>query len=1469
MADDFKEAPAQLTSLNKEVLLLSENKTSLNLFEESTEQNILAQSGFHQLFERQVERSPEAIAISFDNQRITYRELNERTNQLACYLQSLGVGPEVLVGVCLERSPQIIVALLGILKAGGAYVPLDPAYPAERLAFMVEDANLPIIITQEKLVEGQLDFRAIALQHPDLENLKLICLDTTAEFLAQHSTENPDSGVTPDNLAYVIYTSGSTGKPKGVQITHRSVVNFLESMRQEPGLTAEDILVAVTTISFDIAVLEIYLPLSVGACIALASREVARNAIALIELLDTSGATVMQATPATWRMLLEAGWQGNKNLKVLCGGESLSPELAARLLEKIGSLWNMYGPTEATVWATLSQIKPGEDRICIGQPIANTQIYLLDPQLQPVSVGTPGELHIGGMGLARGYLNRPELTEEKFIVKPLSEAADAHKAEEPYRLYKTGDLARYLPNGNLECLGRLDHQVKVRGFRIELGEIESVLSQHPNVEQAVVTVREDIPNDKRLVAYVVPVSSEEIPDKATQTAQQQHWQKIWDEAYNQPEEEQDPTFHIGGWNDSYTGKPLPAAPVQEWVERTVERILSKKPKRVLEIGCGTGLLLFRIAPHCTHYCGTDISAEAVRHIQQQVKESSLEELVTLSQTAADVLDGVGSEPFDAIIINSVIQYFPSIDYLVRVLESAVKLVREGGCIFVGDVLSLPLLEAFHTSVSLYQAPASLSTTELRQRITQRLRAENKLIVDPEFFLALQDYLPEIGHVDVQLKRGRYQNELTCFRYDVTLYVGTPAEQVECPSLDWESDGLSVDAVRGLVGKTQVEMLRVTHIPNARILADVKAIASLKNPNAPQTVGELRDCLQQEFGVEPEDWWEVESDLPYEIAIDWSGNGAGGCYDVVFRRHSDRPRLVARSVARPEMKPWAAYANQPRPEQESDRLVPQLYAFLKERLPDYMMPTAFVLLEGFPLTPNEKVDCKLLPAPNRNRPTLSQEFISPGNPDEEKLAVIWIRILNVYPIGIDDNFFELGGHSLGIVQLLSEVRENFKVNLPLSLIFRNPTIVGIAQAIDTVRTEKNISNIEALSISELKNDAILDPIIRHVSKVPTYLFSEPNSILLTGVTGFLGAFLLDELLHQTSAKIYCLIRAANAEDATLRIKQVFHKYQLNLGEFSSRILPVVGDLSQPLLGLAEDQFYQIANQIDVIYHCGAFVNLLYPYNALRSTNVLGTQEILRLASQTKIKPVHYISSLAVFEAAGYLGKSIIQEEDDLDKCEIVYGGYAQSKWVAEKLIEIAKKRGIPAIIYRPGMISGHSQTGASQVDDMICRMIKGFIQLGSIPKLDLTIDMTPVDYVSRSIVYLSRKGESLGKVFHLVNPQPLALSELAQTLYKLGYPLRQIGYSEWQQQVNQSVQDSQENCLNAILPLLIEKIPNTELSYLEISSLGAQAFSSKNTLESIANTTLSCPPVDTKLIQTYLSYFVQNGFLKNPGELSKI
>ena len=437
-----------------------------------------------QLISAQVMRTPDALAVVAGGQSLTYRELEQRCDCVAAALRAQGVARGTLVGIHLERSLEMLVAVIAVMKAGGAYIPLDPDFPSDRLLHMVSDSGLPLIITEHALLDS-----APAGKHRVLDIAQM--LDFQA---AQATSAEPQTG--GNDLAYVLYTSGSTGLPKGVAIEHHSMVNFLLSMQREPGMTANDRLLAVTTLSFDIAGLELYLPLICGASLVIASRDEAMDGEALLGLIGTHHISIMQATPSTWRLLLEAGWEGAANFKALCGGEALPRDLGASLSGRCGELWNLYGPTETTVWSSLYRVRPEAVQVLIGTPIANTTIYILDKSGNPVPAGIPGEIFIGGAGVARGYLNRAELTAERFIADPFAASADA-------RMYRTGDQGRYLVDGNLEYRSRLDSQVKIRGYRIELGEIEHTLLSIDGIRRAVVVPREDQPGDVRLAAYVV------------------------------------------------------------------------------------------------------------------------------------------------------------------------------------------------------------------------------------------------------------------------------------------------------------------------------------------------------------------------------------------------------------------------------------------------------------------------------------------------------------------------------------------------------------------------------------------------------------------------------------------------------------------------------------------------------------------------------------------------------------------------------------------------------------------------------------------------------------------------------------------------------------------------------------------------------------------------------------------------------
>ncbi len=471
-----------------EVSLLSDEERRLLLEEwNATDADYPRDVCVQDLVTAQAARTPDDVAVDFEGATLAYRDLDRRSSLLAHHLKALGLGPGVLCGVFLERSLDMVVGLLGILKAGGAYLPLDPSYPQDRVGFMLTDARAPLILTQEALLE---ELPSIGLEE---RGVKIVCIDRDWDEIARGPAGDPVSGVSPEHLAYTIYTSGSTGRPKGVQVHHRALVNLLMSVLREPGLTAADRLLAVTTLSFDIAGVDMWLPLIVGARIVLASRELATDGARLLETIQSAGITVMQATPATWRLLLGAGWEGRSSLKVISTGEALPAMLASQLLERTPELWNLYGPTETTIWSTGTRVTDAS-RITIGRPIANTQVYILDRHLAPVPIGVPGELYIGGDGVALGYLDRPELTSERFVPDPFRPGA---------RMYRTGDVARYQPDGSIDFRNRNDNQVKVRGFRIELGEIEAVLAQHEAIRQAVVVVRDDPSGDKKIVAYVV------------------------------------------------------------------------------------------------------------------------------------------------------------------------------------------------------------------------------------------------------------------------------------------------------------------------------------------------------------------------------------------------------------------------------------------------------------------------------------------------------------------------------------------------------------------------------------------------------------------------------------------------------------------------------------------------------------------------------------------------------------------------------------------------------------------------------------------------------------------------------------------------------------------------------------------------------------------------------------------------------
>src|SRR5215213_6974498 len=1060
-----------MPAAEKEQLLFEWNKTELDYRQAET---------IDQLFSAQVARTPNNVAVIFEKEQLTYAELDRRANVLAAELQTYGVGPEVTVGVCMERSIELVVALLAVLKAGGAYVPLDPSYPRERLRFMIEDAKPAVILTQPGLVSILPETGSEVLFVGERGQATLPDL-----FIPRATQERAgeEGGVAPaaaefshrcaSNSAYVIYTSGSTGTPKGVVVTHENVVRLFNATQQWFNFDANDVWTLFHSYAFDFSVWELWGALLYGGRLVIVPYLISREPGAFYQLLLEEGVTVLNQTPSAFHQLMQAEQSSWPNALeaptlalryVIFGGEALELQSLRPWLERHGDeqplLVNMYGITETTVHVTYRPIRKTDlvatSGSVIGERIPDLQTYVLDAAQQPVPIGVAGELYVGGSGLARGYLQRPELTAQRFVPHPWG--------EEGARLYRTGDRGRYLANGELEYLGRVDHQVKVRGFRIELGEIEAALVEHEAVHEAVVIAREDTPGDKHLVAYVVAspeaaFTSEDVNNESS-SEHVSNWEGVFDETYRQGEDVADPSFNITGWNSSYTGQPIPAAEMQEWVTDTVTQIKSLKLQRVLELGCGTGLLLFRLAGECEHYCGVDFSQVALDFVQQHVDKRAWRHVTLLRQTADDF---TAFEPrsFDTVILNSVAQYFPALDYLTKVLEQAVEAVAPGGTIYVGDVRSLPLLEAFHASVELYRAPSSQTVERLAQRVSKSVVEEGELVIDPAYFHALKERLPQISQVQVLPKRGWAHNELTRFRYHVVINIGEPAQRVvEVDWRDWRREQFSLAMLRETLQQDRPEVLGLSAVPNARLAGEVKTLAELTGEDRSLTAAELRNRVLEEPGIEPDELLQLGDEFPYLVDLSWSEHGADGAFDVLLRRKDTvwatlPPRELELFTTAIVSKPWNAYATHPRQQRLARQLPSQLRPFLQEKLPDYMVPSAFILLNELPLDPNGKIDRRALPAPERAQPELEEGFVSPRTPTEELLAGVWAELLGMEQVGIHENFFDLGGHSLLVTQVVSRIRNLFQTEISFRVFFQNATIATLAAEIDLLRADSQL------------------------------------------------------------------------------------------------------------------------------------------------------------------------------------------------------------------------------------------------------------------------------------------------------------------------------------------------------------------------------------------------------------------------------
>ncbi|WP_257792759.1 MULTISPECIES: non-ribosomal peptide synthetase [Sorangium] len=989
-------------------------------------------------FEQQVKRTPHAVAAVCGRESLSFDALDRRANQIAHQLQRLGVGRDVIVGICVDRTLDLPTAILATWKAGGAFLPLDASYPRERLAFLLKDADARVILTTERLIESL-----------PATGAEVVCLDWAGDDLARLPERAPKRSVHPCDLAYIIHTSGSTGTPKGVAMIHRCLAGIVGWQLEHSRLRAPVRTLQFASLNFDICYQELFVTWAAGGSVVLISDATRRDPALLLRVLNEEQIARLYlpfiALQQLARVADQLGLTPSSLREVITAGEQLqvTPELR-RFFQRLDdcTLHNQYGPSECHV-VTIHDLEPRPEvwpsLPPIGRPMPGIRIYLLDEHFNPTPIGVPGEVYLGGAGLARGYLARPAETAAHFVPDPFGDTPGA-------RLYRTGDLARFRNNGELDFLGRIDLQTKIRGFRIEPGEIEVALGKHPAVCEACVRTFQHPSGERRLVAYVARDAA--WSPYASEAEQIERWRAVWDTTYRGASDVADATFNLAGWNSSVQNAAISGDEMREWVDVTVRRIRELRPSRVLELGCGTGLLLHRLAPSCSTYVGTDLSDVVICALRRQLDTAGGElRHVRVETRAADDFDGLPDESFDVVVLNSVTQLFPGVDYLRRVIDGSLRVLTPDGTLFVGDVQNHRLAELLHTSVVLAQAPLDLDTTAIRSRVRQRAQFDEQLYVDPALFHEVCAESSTPAFARVELRRGCYWNEMSCYRYDVVIRRGE-APTMEVPdALDWTREGLTIERIERLLTKCP-RAIHLRGVPNARTADAAHRRALLAESGRGWTAARLRAACAPR-GCDPERFWELADGAGYDCHIDFSFDADDGRYDVLIARRSDsaqRPALLRPAVARGLRR----YANDPLAAHASRALSLLLRRHLEQLLPEYMVPSCIVVLDTLPLKPTGKLDVAALPPPDTGRPELDGDYVAPQGETERRIAEIWRRLLDVDRISRYDDFFALGGHSLLGTRFVSHLHTEFGVELPLRLVFEQPTVVAIARWVELRR-----------------------------------------------------------------------------------------------------------------------------------------------------------------------------------------------------------------------------------------------------------------------------------------------------------------------------------------------------------------------------------------------------------------------------------
>jgi amino acid adenylation domain-containing protein len=971
-----------------------------------------------ELFEAKASQQPQHLAVDALNKQLSYLELNEASQSLANRILDFDIKSRPLIVIAMEKGWEQVVAVLAVLKAGFAFLPIDPDESIERLQYLLDISDANIILTQKKYFEH-------------LSVLGHILIPVDATLFSQHVLpKQPIKKVKPSDLAYVIFTSGSTGTPKGVMMSHESVVNTLLDINERFAVNSDDKIFALSNLTFDLAIYDIFGILAAGGVIVLPNAKHVKDPIAWKDIFFEKEITIWNSVPALMDLFVEYLKQRNCDTKthplrlVLMSGDWIPLNLPGKIkkLFKNIQVISLGGATEAAIWSILypiQNVNPSWKSIPYGRAMKNQSFHILDDNLQPIEYGETGELCIGGVGVAQGYWKAPDLTDAKFV-----------NHLEYGKLYRTGDLGAYMPDGDIEFLGRKDFQVKISGHRVEIGGVEKNILDFSHVKQAIVlTINEA--HKQQLVAYLNFDYKELLGEKnlknIEESEQIEHWQKIYNVLFKDNESIIEKTFNIAGWIDSHN-QPIPKEQMVEWTNNITARVLSLNPKNVLEIGVGSGLIFFRVVNSVIHYDATDFSNSAIEYVSKQITRLKISNAHLIKCAAHEV--GQLKNAYDTVILSSVVQYFPSFEYLENVIEQSIEKIKDKGQVIISDVRSLEHLPAHHVALLLHKNINHLTFSEFKNVLDKSIEDEDELVISAAYFYMLRDKYPRVTHVEILHKEGSFHNEMNCFRYDVILHVNHKYTRV-MDDIKW-IDYVGQDFCIALNG---CEIIAIKNIPNKR----TAGLSYVINKDLSQFSNGWFDFFKsqyrkaQEASIDPSKLCLLAKENGYHAIITHSFDHVMDCFNVVFVKLQDLDKfrgdylhLIESSSSLLKTKLQGKYTNFPLLPRVNRKLIAELKEFLKKRLPQYAIPSYFVAMSSIPLAANGKINRQLLPYIIEPLNNLS---ITPATTEiQKKLMTAWEEILGVRSFGIYENFYDLGGSSLLFVELSLMVEKLFDITL---------------------------------------------------------------------------------------------------------------------------------------------------------------------------------------------------------------------------------------------------------------------------------------------------------------------------------------------------------------------------------------------------------------------------------------------------------